>query len=63
VTKLGELVRRDAVVGVEAAASIVGSEFKADLYGAASGPGVAEGIARVCMSEAELGQVQSGESW
>ena len=36
-------------------------ELKADLYGAGSSPGVAEGIARVVMSELELDDVQPGE--
>jgi len=36
-------------------------ELKADLYGVASAPGVAEGIARVLMDPAQLAEVQPGE--
>jgi pyruvate,water dikinase len=61
VEKLGEVAMKDAVVGTVAAPPIVKPELKADLYGAASAPGVADGIARVVISETELGQVQPGE--
>lgn len=61
VEKLGEVARKDPIIGVVAAPPAVRPELKADLYGAASAPGVAEGIARVIMSEAELGQVQPEE--
>jgi pyruvate,water dikinase len=61
VEKLGEVAMKDPIIGVVAAPPRVRPELKADLYGAASAPGVAEGIARVIMSEAELGQVQPGE--
>jgi pyruvate,water dikinase len=40
---------------------IVMPELKADLYGAGSAAGVAEGIARVVIGETEMGQVQPGE--
>ncbi len=40
---------------------IVRPELKADLYGSGSAPGVAEGIARVVFSGAEMHKVQPGE--
>lgn len=36
-------------------------KLKADLYGAASAPGIAEGIARIIADEAHLGEFQAGE--
>jgi len=40
---------------------VVKPELKADLYAAASAPGVVEGVARVIMSEAQMSEVQPGE--
>jgi len=60
-TRVPEAVRKDAIIQVAVALPRVRPELKADLYGASSIPGVMEGIARVAMSERELGTVQPGE--
>jgi pyruvate,water dikinase len=58
---MGEMVRKDPVILVASCVPNVREELKADLYGGASAPGVAEGIARVVMTENELGALQPGE--
>lgn len=61
VEKLGEVANKDPIIRVVGAPPIVRPELKADLYGAGAAPGVAEGNARVIMSEADIGEVQPGE--
>lgn len=56
-----EVVRKDPVLSPAFAIPKVREELKADLYGGGSAPGVVEGIARVIMTEAELGELQPGE--
>jgi pyruvate,water dikinase len=56
-----ENVRKDPVISCVACVPKVREELKADLYGGASAPGVAEGIARVVITENELSSVQPGE--
>lgn len=59
--KLGEMAREDPIIRILAELPMVRPELKADLYGAASAPGVAEGVARVIMTEKQLDEVQPGE--
>jgi len=59
--KAGEILMKDPTLSVSVQAPIVRPELKADLYGAAAAPGIIEGIARVIMSEKQLGEVQPGE--
>jgi phosphohistidine swiveling domain-containing protein len=61
VQALGEMARKDPIVGVIAEPPMVRPELKADLYGAASAPGIVEGIARIIADEAHLGEFQAGE--
>jgi pyruvate,water dikinase len=61
VEKLGELAVKDPVRGSLGGAPIVRPELKADLYGTASAPGVAEGIARVLMGPEQIGKLEPGE--
>lgn len=61
IEKLGEMARKDPIIRVVGALPLVRPELKADLYGAASSPGVAEGVARVIMSEKQVGEVKPGE--
>ena len=61
IEKLGEVADKDPIIRVVGAPPMVRPELKADLYGAASAPGVAEGIARVIMSEGQLSEVQPQE--
>ena len=61
ISHIAEMSRKDAIVRVIGAPPRVRPELKADLYGASSIPGVVEGIARVVMTERELGTVQPGE--
>ncbi|MCL5734274.1 MAG: PEP-utilizing enzyme [Actinobacteria bacterium] len=58
---MAEVARRDPVISAAASVPRVREDMKADLYGSASVPGVAEGIARVVMTEHELGDLQPGE--
>lgn len=58
---MAEIVRRDPVISAAASVPNVRGDVKADLYGSASVPGVAEGVARVIMTERELGELQPGE--
>jgi pyruvate, water dikinase len=54
-------VRKDPVLSPAFALPKVREELKADLYGGGSAPGMAEGVARVVMTEAQLGELQPGE--
>jgi len=56
-----ENMGRDPVLWVIAGIPKVKPELKADFYGAASAPGVAEGIARVLHDEAQLPELKAGE--
>jgi pyruvate,water dikinase len=56
-----EMIRKDPVITVSTSAPIVREELKADLYGAASAPGVVEGVARVIITEDKLAEIQPGE--
>jgi len=56
-----EMLRKDPTISVSTSAPIVREELKADLYGAASAPGVAEGVARIIMTEDKLAEIQPGE--
>lgn len=56
-----EMIKKDPVITVSTSAPVVREELKADLYGAASSPGVVEGIARVIMTEDKLAEIQPGE--
>ncbi len=56
-----EMIKRDPVITVSTAVPVVREGVKADLFGAASAPGVVEGVARVIMNENELADIQPGE--
>jgi len=56
-----EMMRKDSTISVSTSAPIVREELKADLYGAASAPGVVEGVARVIITEDKLAEIQPGE--
>ncbi len=58
---MATVVRKDPVLSPAFAIPKVREELKADLYGGGSAPGLAEGIARVIMTEAQLGELQPGE--
>jgi pyruvate,water dikinase len=58
---MSEIARRDPVISAAASVPKIRQDLKADLFGAASVPGVAEGVARVIMTEHELGDLQPGE--
>jgi phosphohistidine swiveling domain-containing protein len=58
---MGEMARKDPVITAASAVPNVREELKADLYGGASAPGIAEGVARIIMTENELGEIQPGE--
>ncbi len=58
---LAEGAAFDPILRIIATLPIVKPELKADLYGAASAPGVVEGIARVLFSLEELGELRPGE--
>jgi phosphohistidine swiveling domain-containing protein len=55
------VLRSDPTLEVSTQLPIVREELKADLYGAASAPGVVDGVARVIMRADDLFQVQPGE--
>ena len=55
--RVQEMMRKDSTISVSTSAPIVREELKADLYGAASAPGVAEGVARVIMTEDKLAEI------
>ncbi len=57
---MAQIARRDPVISAAASVPNVREDFKADLYGSASVPGIAEGVARVIMTENELGELQAG---
>jgi pyruvate,water dikinase len=59
--KLGEMARKDPIIGVVGAPIKVRPELKADLYGAGSAPGVAEGTARVIMVPEQLAELRPAE--
>jgi phosphohistidine swiveling domain-containing protein len=61
IEKAHEMIMKDPSISVSVQAPIVRPELKADLYGSAAAPGVVEGIARVVMSEKQLGEVQRGD--
>jgi phosphohistidine swiveling domain-containing protein len=57
-----ELVENDAIFGVAIAPQVARpEEVGATLVGAAGAPGVAEGIARVIMTDVQMGEIQPGE--
>ena len=56
-----EILRKDPVISVATSVPIIRKDVKADLYGAASSPGVVEGIARVIVTENKLAELKSGE--
>jgi phosphohistidine swiveling domain-containing protein len=58
---LGERIAEDPMLAIITGMPVVKPELKADLYAAASAPGVVEGVARVIMSEAQMSEVQAGE--
>lgn len=58
---MAQVVRKDPVLSPAFALPKVREELKADLYGGGSAPGMAEGVARVIMTEAQLGELQPGE--
>ncbi len=61
IEKVQEMIMKDPSISVSVQAPIVRPELKADLYGSAAAPGVVEGVARVVMSEKQLGEVQRGD--
>ncbi len=61
IEKAHEMIMKDPSISVSVQAPIVRPELKADLYGSAAAPGVVEGVARVVMSEKQLGEVQQGD--
>jgi len=61
IERVQEMLRKDPTISVSTSAPIVREELKADLYGAASAPGVAEGVARVIMTEDKLAEIKPGE--
>jgi len=56
-----DMIKKDPVITVSTSAPVVREDIKADLYGAASAPGVAEGLARVILTEDKLGEIRPGE--
>jgi pyruvate,water dikinase len=56
-----QMVKKDPVITASTSARIVREEAKADLYSAASAPGLAEGRARVVETEDKMGDIQRGE--
>jgi len=56
-----EILRSDPTLSVCTQIPIVREEFKADLYGAAAAPGLAEGPARVIMTSDRLSELKPGE--
>jgi phosphohistidine swiveling domain-containing protein len=56
-----EILRSDPTLSVSTQLPIVREELKADLYGAASAPGLVEGVARVIMSPEQLKELRPGE--
>jgi pyruvate,water dikinase len=58
---MGKVVQKDPVLSAAFAMPNTRPELGADLYGGGSAPGVVEGIARVIMTEKDLGELQAGE--
>ena len=56
-----EMVKKDPVITVSTSTPVVREGVKADLYSAASAPGVVEGSARVIMTEEKIGEIKPGE--
>jgi len=61
IERVQEMIRKDPTISVSTSAPIVREELKADLYGAASAPGVVEGVARIIMTEEKLADLKPGE--
>jgi pyruvate,water dikinase len=61
ISRVQEMMKKDATISVSTSAPIVREELKADLYGAASAPGVVEGVARIIMTEERLADLKPGE--
>ena len=61
IDQVQDMIKKDPVITVSTSAPIVREDIKADLYSAASAPGVAEGLARVIATEDRLGEIQPGE--
>jgi phosphoenolpyruvate synthase/pyruvate phosphate dikinase len=59
--KFPEVAKKNPVIRVVASPPKVKPELKADLYAAATAPGVVEGTARVLLSERDLDQLQPGD--
>ena len=55
------ILQSDPTLSVSTQVPIIRKELKADLYGAAGAPGMAEGIARVIMNAKDLSLIQPGE--
>ncbi len=55
------VLRSDPTLYVSTQVPIVREELKADLYGAAAAPGLAEGVARVIMNADKLSELKPGE--
>ena len=58
---LADLMWRNPIIRGWGGVPNVRPELKADLYGASAVPGLAEGVARLVMSEDDLSEVQPGE--
>lgn len=56
-----EVLRKDPVITVATSVPVVREDVKADLYGAASSPGVAEGVAHVIVAEDKLAELKPGD--
>lgn len=61
IERVQDMLQKDPTISVSTSAPIVKEELKADLYGAASAPGVTEGVARVIMTEDKLAEIKPGE--
>jgi pyruvate, water dikinase len=58
---MGLVVQKDPVLSAAFALPNVRPELAADLYGGGSAPGMVEGVARVIMTEKDLGELRPGE--
>ena len=56
-----DILRSDPTLSVSTQVPIVREDLKADLYGAASAPGLIEGVARVIMTQDKLPELQPNE--
>ena len=61
IEKAQDVLRSDPTLQVATQVPIVREELKADLYGAAAAPGVAEGVARLIMGADRLSELKKGE--